>query len=110
MGLKQLALIHLVNKGYSNVNMDSIEVKFANSLVNVEDLDKIEFIDALVSTLGNLVGTAKEISEATNAAINGEALSSFLTRYLKVVNLENLFKMGKDDIVPPVAESRGADS
>lgn len=101
LGLKQLAMIHLVDRGFSP-KLEKIEVKFANTLVNIEDLDKIEFIDTLVSTLGNTVEVLTEVASKFGATIDGDKLQPFIDRYLKVVDLEGVINLkgkssGEDD-------------
>ncbi len=95
-GLKQIALAHLNNSG-NPAKIDDIEVKFSNTLVNIEDLDKVEFIDTLISTLGNLAETVNAISENIDAETNKVVLKKFLERFLKPVNLEKLFILKKAD-------------
>jgi len=53
MGVRQICDIHLVNKKFS-YRPDDIKVDFLNTMINIDELDKLEFIDATVSMLKNI--------------------------------------------------------
>lgn len=89
-GLTQLALIHLARKGMKP-RMADIDVKFTNQLIDVEHLDRLEFLDSLVSVVKSAVDNVTSIGQVLQAQINPEPLSEFLTRYLKIVGLEKVF-------------------
>lgn len=90
-GIKQLAFMDLVAKGLKPAP-DHIEAKFSNTLVSVEELDRIEMLDQLISTLGNTVDTIFSIGEKAGAEVSRDKLGQFVNRYLKIVNLDSLFE------------------
>jgi len=102
-GLKQLAMTHLLNRGHKPSEKD-IDIKFTNALVHVEDLDKIEFIDTLVSTLGNVSETVTKISQDIGAEIDMEELEKFFSRFLKPIGLDTLFILNKGEKPPEPPE------
>jgi len=102
-GLKQLAMTHLLNRGHKP-SVEDIDIKFTNALVHVEDLDKIEFIDTLVSTLGNVSETVAKISQEIGAEINMEELEKFYSRFLKPIGLDTLFIFNKKEEPPKPSE------
>lgn len=95
-GLKQLAMTHLLNRGHKPSEKE-IDIKFTNALVHVEDLDKIEFIDTLVSTLGNVSETVNKISQELDAEIDRDELAKFFSRFLKPIGLDTLFILNKEE-------------
>jgi hypothetical protein len=53
MGILQICNIHLVNKKIS-YRPEDIKVDFLNTMINIDELDKLEFIDATVGMLKNI--------------------------------------------------------
>lgn len=98
-GIKQIAKIHLAMKGMKAAP-GHIEVKFTNALISVEELDKIEFIDTLVGTLGNVVDVLGNAKESLGAQVDNKQLQEFLNRHLKIVGLEDLFKLTTKPVEP----------
>jgi hypothetical protein len=63
LGLKHLATIELYLHGYEDVTPDSINVSFSN-LVSIANIERLEFLDILVSLLSNyttFIGSLKEV-------------------------------------------------
>lgn len=65
-GLKQMAYVHVVNKGIDLAQND-VNIRFRNEIVNIDELDKLEFFDAIIS-----------ISDRYNTFINALAASEEL--------------------------------
>lgn len=102
-GIVQLATIHL--KALNLKPADShIIVKFTNALISVDDLDAIEFLDMLLTTLGNTVTTLQNIQNATQSSMDNKILGDFLGRFMSIVNLDKLFKMKPGEIKPIAPE------
>lgn len=89
-GLKMIAYIHLKSLGYNPI-ISKIEARFTNQLVSIDELDKIEFTDTLISTLANLADSVAKISNRLGTEIDGEKLKIFLNSILKIVNLDEIF-------------------
>lgn len=103
VGLTQLASIHLTLKGLTPAP-DHIQVKFSNALISVDELDKVEFLDLLGSTLSTITTSLFEIAEKTKSTIDGPILQKFLDRFLVMMDLENAFKAIPKDLKPPEEE------
>jgi len=63
MGAKQIALIHLVNKGFTKVTPRDIDVSFRNELVRVDELDKVELFDAVIGVVNTVKQSITEFME-----------------------------------------------
>lgn len=96
-GIKQLARIHL-NHLDLKAAPSHIEVKFANSLISVEELDKIEFSNSMVSVLGEVVTILSDIAKGSSGTLDGKKLEDFLNKHLKLLGLDGLIKIPKGDI------------
>jgi lipid II:glycine glycyltransferase (peptidoglycan interpeptide bridge formation enzyme) len=75
--------------------MEDITVRFTSALISIDDLDKLEYTDSLISVVKNTVDSITAIAAATQSGLNPEVLDSFLKSYLRMVNLENLFFIGQ---------------
>lgn len=97
-GLKQIAMTHLKAKGH-NPTMSMLEVSFTNKLVNVEELDKIEFSQGVIGVANEIIEAIFTMGERMKANVDSKVLNEFLTRFMKVLELEALFVMPKGIIV-----------
>lgn len=52
IGIRQICFIHLVNKNI-DFTTDDIQIEFRNKLIEIDALDKLEYLDASISLLGN---------------------------------------------------------
>jgi hypothetical protein len=89
VGCKQMAIIHLVNKEIKFKESD-IEVVFNNSLVEIDNLDKLEHADVTISMLKNIRDFFGEMLEDTSPyrnAINIGKVASYMEENLKTVGL-----------------------
>ncbi|MCK5343554.1 MAG: hypothetical protein KAR20_09120, partial [Candidatus Heimdallarchaeota archaeon] len=119
LGCKQIACIHLANKGYK-FKEDDIGVNFINALIEIDNLDRLEHTDVTISLLNNVREFFNDMSEADSPyrpMIRLKAVAAFLDKNLNTVGLsdaidtevdldkENLDIDGDDDdSVPPKAE------
>lgn len=87
-GFIQLAKIHLKAKGMDGGNL--IETKFANALISVEELDKIEFESTLMTVLGEMVSVVSDIAQNGEGKVNGKVLNSFINERLRMLNLTDV--------------------
>ena len=93
-------MIHLNKLGMSPRPRD-IEVVFNNKLIDVEEIDRLEFSDTLMSTIMNSVTSLSDISTKIQAPIDGKVLKAFFERHLSAIGLENILKMADNKDVPP---------
>lgn len=89
--LTQLVLIECRLQGlYPSV--EDIEVRFRNSIISVEMLDRLEFVSGLLDIVNSTVDTVMGIGERLQREIDVEKLVDFLNSYLGMVGLEGVFK------------------
>ena len=61
-GLKTLFIIHLHNKGFTNILKENIQISFLN-ILNLDDLEKLEYVDLMVSMLQNFNDYLMQLNE-----------------------------------------------
>lgn len=100
-GIRQIIYIHLANKGI-DFKTDDIKVEFMNKLIEVDNLDKLEFMDTTVGLLDNVKKFVLEINDtpATAGRVNVEALLQFLNDQLNVIGFTNIIKVDPKDTKP----------
>ena len=100
-GIRDLVRIHLVNRG---VTSDDFVVRFNNSLINVDDLDKLEFQQATVQILSDIKKFVDEIS-------SDEFYKDYIDREQFIIYMNNeLSKVGLDPILKLPGEEEYDDS
>jgi len=111
-GVRQMIYIHLANAEI-DFNEKDVYVKFFTPLVDVDNLDQLEFTDASVGILSNLLDFIQRIGETEflSGRINNRAIIDYINAHLGTVGLgdllftdEKLRKLGIDpkDIKPKV--------
>lgn len=104
-GLKQICLTHVINSGISTVKLSDIEVRFRNEIISIDELEKLEFADAVVSMLGELHTFASDLQESTvlpEGAIDQEKFQSWLHSTLSLVIKDaNFVKAPDADVQAP---------
>ncbi|MDK1290152.1 hypothetical protein [Pseudoalteromonas umbrosa] len=91
-GAKQLAMAHLLTKGIQVLPQD-IHVVFRNEVVNIDELDKLEFADQVNSMVSDLWMFMTELndSEQFNGRIDFEALSDWMRRQMALFGSNRSF-------------------
>jgi len=92
--LIQLALRHLERLGYM-ASPQQVQVRFESSLIQVEELDKIEFLDTMMNTLGNIVNQLTTVADSVGGTLDGDVLVKFLDSYFRLVGLKGVVKVRK---------------
>lgn len=87
--LIELAIIECRLQGLY-VTPDMIEVRFRNSLVSVENLDKLEFMASMIDTVNNSVDVVTGIAEKLGVGASKEVLVDFVNRYFGMAGLDNV--------------------
>ena len=109
-GLKQLVMIHLANKGVDFLPED-IEVEFINKLIEVDNLDHLEFMDTTVGMINNLKDFLQQLNEEGSfleGRVNVESAADFITDQLSTVGLDKLIlPKSKADPDPPDKDGGG---
>lgn len=92
--LTELAIIECRLRGLY-VTADMIEVRFRNSLVSVENLDKLEFMASMIDTVNNAVEVVTGVGERIGVGVDKEVLVEFVNRYFGMAGLDNVLVKGK---------------
>lgn len=90
-GLLQIACIHLAAKGIS-FDPDKIEVNFHNKLIELDNLDKLEFVDGSISLLTNTKAFIDDLlgSEQLGPHVDMDEFVTYLRDQLRLLGLEDL--------------------
>lgn len=94
-GIRQIVYIHLSNKGYQ-FSTEDIKVEFYNKLIEIDNLDKLEFIDATIGLLKNATDFFNELSDRTKNPAYADQVN--ITGFLKFLN-EQLNVIGFHDVI-----------
>ena len=101
-GIIQLSINHLVNCGFNNVSPSNISVKFKNELINIDELEKLEFSDALTNMISNINRFFVDLNsdEATQKMLSIPSYHRFLYDTMQ------LLTQGYNIIKPPPEERK----
>lgn len=97
-GLKQIAFIHLSNKGIEYDEKD-IEVVFINALIEIDNLDRLEFAEATTNMLGNIKNFFADLSAEDSPyrdMIDLEKVAEFIDSNLKTIGLADTMTLKKE--------------
>lgn len=97
-GLKLIAITHLINMGES-VDMDEIEVVFTNALIELDNLDKLEFTQATITILKDVKAFFDDLLDENSPykdSVDRNKLLEFLDENLKYVGLSDVIKTKKE--------------
>ncbi len=90
-GLTQLVMIECRLHGlYPSVQ--DIEVRFRNSIINVEHLDRLEFISGLLEVVNTAVESVVGMGERLEMKVDKERIAEFVNDYLAMIGLEGVLK------------------
>lgn len=108
-GIRQIVYIHLSNKGYEFTGED-IKIEFYNKLIEVDNLDKLEFIDATIGLLRNATEFFNDLADRTKNPsyadqINVTGFLKFLNEQLNIIGFHDVIT-GLDNAAPgnPIAQ------
>lgn len=97
-GLRQIIYIHLANKGIKYKETD-INIEFRNKLIEIDNLDRLEFTDTTVALLKNLKEFVFELAGQDSPIkddIDLEEFKSILSEQLKTVGMGSIIKNVKN--------------
>jgi len=107
-GMRQIIYIHLANKGYE-FKTEDIKVEFYNKLIEIDNLDKLEFIDTTVGLLRNVRDFVMEMADRSQHPAIADKVDvigflKWMNEQMNVIGFNNLF-MGMENVEPgnPVA-------
>lgn len=103
-GVREIIYIHLTNKGLKFTH-EEIKVEFYNKLIEIDNLDKLEFVDATVGLLKNVKEFVLELaSPEKNPAFHDQVdisdFVTFLNEQLNVIGFNNLMKQPDPKFTP----------
>jgi hypothetical protein len=92
-GISQICLAHLANRGITNIRQSDIQVNFRNELVNIDELEKLEFHDAVIGMINNVHQFVETLSSGTLGAqfIDQDAYQAYLYRAFSLLGETNNF-------------------
>ena len=90
-GLKQIALVHLINRGIP-ARPEDVQVVFRNELVNLDELEKLEYHDAAVQMLVNIDAFVTTVLQGPAAnVIDLEGYHRFLYQSFNAIGTDSNF-------------------
>jgi hypothetical protein len=96
-GLKHLFLIHLKNQNF-DISMFNIDIQFTN-VINVSDLEKIEYLSLVIDTMSTIKDFINEIAEESEELginVNKRSLIKFYNKaFKKLFTDEDIFLFEK---------------
>lgn len=108
-GLRDLAFIHLTNKGIS-FKKEDVAVNFNKNLVDIDNLDQIERDEATVSGLSSVIEFVNELKDTLGEErINIAPVAKYLDDNLSTIGLHNLIKMEEIEDDEPLGDGSGDD-
>lgn len=93
-GLRQIIYIHLANKGVKYKDTE-INIEFRNKLIEIDNLDRLEFTDTTVSLLKNLKDFVFDLASEGSLIKNDidiEEFKSILAEQLKTIGMSGILK------------------
>ena len=102
-GIKQMAHIHI--RALGKEPGDMVDVQFANALISVEELDKVEFESTLMSVMGEMVEVINNVAEQGGGVINKKELSIFINERFKLLNLDKVLTFPEDEADEPAGDT-----
>lgn len=99
-GIRQMIYIHLANKGIS-FNTEDIKVEFFNKLVEIDNLDKLEFMDTTIAMLKNQRDFVFELANKDSNPyfadrIKVNAFMEYLNEQFNVIGYNNIIDVDGD--------------
>jgi len=93
-GLRELTLIHLINKGIS-VTPEDFSIRFTNSIINIDDLDKIEYAVTITQNLSDIHRFVNDLQSDENLSqyVNTEGFAEYLNNELSKIGLDSLIQL-----------------
>jgi len=91
-GMRQAVCIHLVKCGHT-FDEAEVKVEFRNKLIEIDNLDKLEFMDTTVGFLGNLNNFVKDLHDESSIvkdAVNEDIFIEFLSEQFETIGLGGL--------------------
>lgn len=91
-GVREIIYIDLANAGVP-FKLDEVEVEFSNKLIEIDNLDKLEFVDTTIGLLKNLDTFVKDLNSEESilkGQVDVEAYKTFLSEQLKSIGLSHL--------------------
>ena len=97
-GIIQLCIAHFTNlEGYENISVSDFEVEFMNETVNIDELEKLEYHDAVISFIRNTFSFLADLANAGyDDLVNDEKLRKWMSDKLEFIDYEADEEQGSD--------------
>lgn len=110
-GLKEIAYIHLANKGIK-FKKEDVEVQFNNSLIEIDNLDKLEHADVTVGMLRSVKEFFSDLAEENSPFrdnINLAKVLEWIDENLKTIGLSDAVISPKEGGAEPDTDAVATD-
>lgn len=98
-GVKQLIYTHLSNIGVS-YRREKVKVQFASNLLDVNNLDELEFLDTSVSYMQNFKRFVADLKDS-GYSVNDNVVVEWFNENLDKVGLSDLISKNKKQVLEP---------
>lgn len=111
--VKELVFIHLANKDkkkWSSIVATDVDVSFINDLIEIDNLDRLEFLDSTISFIKNttdFVNTLSESGSPYSQYVNKPAFVHWLKDQFSIVNLNIIDIGGKNKAIQNISGDAG---
>jgi len=112
--VKELILIHLANKDakkWKNIKHTDIDVVFINDLIEIDNLDRLEFLDTTISFVKNTVDFVNNMADAGSPYsqfVERPKFIEWLKEQLATVNLNIINLDGKNKPINTTGDMGGS--
>jgi hypothetical protein len=97
-GIKEIIFIHLANKGIQ-FKSDSIEVNFRHKLIEIDNLDALEFLDTSIGMISNtkdFIFDLADVDSPLHKAIKFDEFVKFISEQFRMVGLQGVVDTNVD--------------
>jgi hypothetical protein len=114
-GVKQIIMVHLANKNkdkFKHITKDDIEVNFINDLIEIDNLDRLEFLDTTISFIKNTHAFITELAQPgsiTAKYVDAAKYVKFLHDNFSTVNLDIINLDGKNKPMDATGDTTGGE-
>jgi hypothetical protein len=116
-GIREMISIHLANKGVTFKEAD-VKVEFRNKLIEIDNLDRLEFVDTTINLLANQIKFVNDLradESVLKDSINVDEFRKVIHEQLTTIGLGSIISMPDDKKNlqlkvqnPPANPSQGA--
>lgn len=104
--VRNLIIIHLVNAGVS-FKPEDIDISFVKAIVEIDNLDSLEYIDASIQALTNLHTFMNNINldEKRLFDIDGKKYGEFMKAQFRLIGMDDIIKPKKNEEIAQAVQA-----